>query len=247
MSDIITVAQGTFERFARIKSLYLILIICILDVAAMGLYNELTLGLDQELMIDCALAIITVVGLLSAMVVAFDVPRELREKTAQFILTKPTGRTSFIWGKFFGVSALAVFNIAFVTVGALFVIHAKYGEFNPSIIYAALLIAGEALVLVGAGLVFSMFLSDSLAAIGLFAVFFLGHTLFMLPRFWASKVSGLIYYVFPSFYNLDIKTEVGSHLNIPSEFVMWGIVYAVCYALALVGLSAVIFSRKDIS
>ncbi|MHC4870829.1 MAG: ABC transporter permease subunit [Planctomycetota bacterium] len=247
MSDIMTVAQGTFERFARIKSLYLILLICIMDVAAMGLYNELTLGLDKELMVDCALAIITVVGLLSAMVVAFDVPRELREKTAQFILTKPTGRTSFVWGKFLGVSALAVFNIAIVTVGALFVIHAKYGEFNSSLVYAALLVAGEALVLVGAGLVFSMFLADSISAIGVFVVFFLGHSLFMLPRYWISKVASLIYYVFPSFYNLDIKTEVGAGIAVPSDFVIRGIIYAVCYALALVGLSTIIFSRKDIS
>lgn len=182
MSDIMTVAQSTFERFARLKALYVILVICIIDVAAMGLYKDLTMGLHENLMVDAALAIITVVGMLTAMVAAFEVPRELREKTAQFILTKPMGRSSFVWGKFIGVGLLAIFNIFIVTVGSVLVYHAKFDEFNTGIIYGAILVAGEALILTGAGLVLSMFLSDTLAAIGVFLVFFAGHALYMLPR-----------------------------------------------------------------
>jgi Cu-processing system permease protein len=247
VSDIITVAQGTFERYARLKALYLMLVICVLDVAVMGLYDELTLGLAKQLMIDCAGAILTVVALLTAMVTAFDIPRELREKTAQFILTKPMGRTAFIWGKFFGIGGLAIFNIALVTIGALFVIHTRYDEFNTELIRSAVLIMGEALILVGAGLVLSLVLSDTVAALGMFGIFFLGHTLFMLPRVWGSKIAYLLYYIFPSFYNLDIKTEVSSGIDVPSEFFIRGIVYAIVYALALVGLSTLLFSRKDIS
>jgi len=245
MSDIITVAQSTFERFARLKALYVILVICILDVAAMGLYRELSMELDQQLMADCALAIVTVVGLLTAMVAAFEVPRELREKTAQFILTKPMGRSAFIWGKFVGVGLLALFNIAIVTAGSVIVYQLKYDAFNADLIYGAILVAGEALVLTGAGLVLSLILSDTLAAIGVFVVFFAGHATFMIPR--VNESLSFVYYILPSFWNTDIKSEVTGGIAVPNAFIYWGLAYAVLYALALTGLATLLFSRKDIS
>ncbi len=247
MSDILTVAQSTFGRFARMKALYLILVLCIAEVAISSLYNELTMGLDKELMVDCSLAILTIVGLLTAIAVVFEKSRELQEKTAQFILTKPGGRSSFIWGKFFGIGFLAVLNIGIITAGSLWAYQVNYGEFNSAIINAAVLILGESLVLIGAGLVLSMFLSDTLAALATFAVFFLGHSLYMLPRWSEGAISNAIYYIFPSFYNLDIKTEIGSGLTVSSDYIGWGIAYAVLYALALSGLATLIFSRKDIS
>lgn len=247
MNDVITVAQSTFGRFARLKALYFILAICIIDVALMSLYDELTLGMEKELMIDCALAIATVVGFLTAITAAFDVPRELREKTALFILTKPMGRSAFIWGKFLGIGGLCVFNIAIVMAGSLFVIHANYGEFNPAIASAGVLIAGEALVLVGVGLVLSMVLPDVMAALGVFAVFFVGHAVFMVPRVWGNGVvTKAVYYIFPNFYNLDIKTEASSGHALPEGFVVWALVYALGYAIALVALTNVLFSRKDV-
>jgi ABC-type transport system involved in multi-copper enzyme maturation permease subunit len=250
MNDIITVAQSTFERVARLKSLYVILLICILDVAAMGLYDELSMRLDQQMMRNAALAIVTVVALLTAMVAAFEVPRELREKTAQFILTKPMGRSSFVWGKFLGVGALVVFNVAIITVGSILVYQAEYEAFAAELIYGGLLVAGEGLVLAGVGLVLSMFLADWLAAIGVFVTFALGHAVFVLPRLWETgflhKVGAAVSHVFPNFYHLDIKTEIASDMAVPSSFVWWGLAYAVCYALALTGLATLIFNRKDI-
>ena len=71
MNDIITIAQSTFYRVARMKALYVILTICVMDVAAMAAYKEISLGMERELMVDCALAISLVVGLLTAMVAAF--------------------------------------------------------------------------------------------------------------------------------------------------------------------------------
>lgn len=247
MSDIMTVLQSTFERYARLKALYLILFICVLDVAAMGLYKELSIGRDRELMFDCALAIATIVGLLTAMTAAFDVPRELREKTAQFILTKPMGRSSFVWGKFFGISALCLFNIAIVTLGSCVVMQMKYGEVNLGILKAAVLIGGEAMMLTGAGVLFSMFLSDTIAAIGVFAVFAMGHMAMMLPRVLDNTLGKILYYLSPNLYNCDIKTEMSIGLTVSNEFIYLGLAFSICYSLVMVGIATVLFSRKDVS
>ncbi len=247
MNDIITIAQSTFYRVARMKALYVILVICVMDVAAMGAYKEISLGMERELMVDCALAITLVVGLLSAMVAAFEIPRELREKTAQFILSKPMGRSAFVWGKFFGVSALAVFNVAFITIGSLAAYRLSFGETQWALAGGGILIAGEAMALVGIGLLLSIFLTDTLAAIGMFVCFVIGHSLYILPRVSDNIASKALTYIFPNFYNLDIKTEISHGIDIPGAFIGMGVVYAIGYALFVTGLAIVIFSRRDIS
>lgn len=247
MNDIVTIAQSTFYRVARLKALYVILAICVMDVAAMSAYKEISLGMHDELMKDCALAISLVVGLLTAMVAAFEIPRELREKTAQFILSKPMGRSSFIWGKFFGVSALCVFNVAIVMIGSLMAYRLSFGTTPWELARGGALIAAEAVMLTGVGLLLSIFLTDTLAALGLFAVFVVGHSIYMLPRGVDNALTRVITYVFPNFYHLDIKTELSHGFEISNQYMGIGILYAAAYALFLTGLALVIFSRKDIS
>jgi len=249
MDDIITIAQSTFQRVARMKALYVILAICVLDVAAMSAYKDLSLGMEKELMFDCALALSLIVGLITSMVAAFEVPRELREKTAQFILSKPMGRSAFLWGKFFGIASLAVFNIAIVLVGSLMAYRLSFGETPWEMAQGGALIAAEAVALTGIGILLSVFLSDTMAAIGQFAFFAIGHCLHMLPQ---AKVLG---YVFPNFHHLDIKTELshlavretaGAEIEISNAFIGLGVGYGIAYALFTTGLATVIFSRKDV-
>lgn len=181
------------------------------------------------------------------MVAAFEIPRELREKTAQFILSKPMGRSAFVWGKFFGVGALCLFNVAFIGVGSLLAYRMSFGETPWPLAGGFVLVAGEALVLTGIGLLLSIFLTDTLAAIGMFACFVIGHSLYMLPRGMDNGAARALTHIFPNFYNLDIKTELSHGIEISSNFVGMGFLYAVLYALFVTGLAIVVFSRKDIS
>ncbi len=208
MRDIITIAQSTFYRIARLKALYVMLVNCILDVWAMSRYHEISLGIEKELMIDCALALCLIVGLISALIAAFELPRELREKTATMILSRPGGRSSFVWGKFFGIGALCLFNIAIVAVGSVAVYRMEFGEAPWELLGGAALVGAEALVLVGIGLALSVHLSDTVSAIAVFVIFAVSHAIEMLPRVSENAVTRAVTYILPNFYNLDIKTEL---------------------------------------
>lgn len=254
LGDIKTVAQGTFDRYFRMKELYVIIILCIVNVAVLGRYDELTLHAGREFMIDGALAILTIVGLITAMAVVFEKSRELREKTAHFIITKPSGRTSYVWGKFLGIAALSVFNVALITVGALLMFKLssletmKVEAFANDFVYAAALIVAESIVLAAIGLFLSMFLPDTITVLLVVLFFILGHTLYMLPRHfgdagWAGWVSNVL----PNFNNLDVKSEITAGITVSGDMLGYGLAYAGLYAVALVAASAVIFSRKDIS
>jgi len=243
----VTIAQSTFYRIARMKSLYVILMICVLDVAAMAAYRELSLGMQDELMIDCALALALVVGLITSMVSAFEIPRELRERTAQFILSKPMGRSAFVWGKFLGVAALAVFNVAFVIVGSLMAYRLSFGTTPWGMAMGGALIAAEAVVLTGLGLLLSVFLSDSLAAVVLFVVFVVGHFVHVLPNKMPGGLAETLTWVLPNFYNLDVKTEISHGVEIAPMFAGMGVLYGVAYGVAAAALAIILFSRKDIA
>lgn len=244
MNDIITVAQSTFHRVARMGALYFILLICILDVAAMSRYGELSLGMERQLVVDAAQAILLVVALFSAMVAAFEIPRELRDKSATYILSKPSGRTSYVWGKFLGIGMLVVYNVAIVTAGSLLVCHLAFKEVPWALASSAALIAAEGLMLTGVGLVLSTFLSDTASAIALFAVFVLGHAVCMLPR--SNAALEPITYILPNFYHLDIKTEVSHMMSVPHAYLGMGLIYGIGYALAMAGVANIVFSRKDL-
>jgi ABC-type transport system involved in multi-copper enzyme maturation permease subunit len=248
MNDVITIAQSTFYRIARMKSLYLILVICILDVAAMANYGVLSMGIEKQLSVDCALALMLVVGLVTAMSAAFEIPRELREKTAQYILSKPGGRGAFVWGKFFGVGMLAIFNIAILAAGSLLVYNLAYQEAPPwDMVDAAILVAGEAVMLTSAGVLLSIVLSDTLAAIGVFAVFTVGHSAPILTRQISNALGDALYYLLPNFYHLDMKMVVSHGVEIPPTFTALGVVYALAYAAAINAVAVIVFSRKDVS
>jgi ABC-type transport system involved in multi-copper enzyme maturation permease subunit len=246
MNDIMTVAQSTFHRIARMKALYFMLLICVLDVAAMAAYGELSLGLEKELMFDGALAICLVVALITALVIAFDVPRELRDKTATYILSKPGGRDAFVCGKFLGVATLVVYNVAIVAVGSALAYRLSFGKVPEGLGTGAALVAAEGVMLVGIGLVFSVLLSDTLAAILTFVCFCVGHLVPMLPRISDNPLSHALYYALPNFYNLDVKTELSHGVAVDPAFLLMGIFYALAYAIALTALANCIFSRKDL-
>ncbi len=247
MQDIITIAQSTFYRIARMKSLYLMLVICVLDVWAMSRYHEISLGMEKELMIDCALALCLVVAFITSLIAAFEVPREMREKTSSLILSKPGGRSSFIWGKFFGVSALCIFNVAIVALGSVMAYRLEFGNAPWALLGGASMIAAEAVMLVGIGLALSINLTDTVSAIAMFIVFALGHAVYMLPRMSPNAVTKALAYILPNFYNLDIKTEISHGIEISSTFIVYAVIYGLAYAAAAAGLANLLFARKDVA
>ncbi len=246
MNDIITVAQSTFYRIARMKSLYIILAICIMDVAAMSRYKDLSLGMEKELMVDAALAILTIIAVISAMVAAFEIPRELRDKSATYILSKPSGRNSYVWGKFLGIAGLVVFNTAVVLVGSLAAYRLSFGETPWHILPGGILVMVEGVTLTGIALLLSILLADHIAAVCTFACFAVGHAVCMLPRKWPNALADAVYYVLPNFKNLDVKTAISHGVEVHYNFVGYGVAYGLCYALAMAGLANVVFSRKDL-
>jgi ABC-type transport system involved in multi-copper enzyme maturation permease subunit len=250
MRDLIAIAQNTFGRATRQKSLYFLLLSCVVIVGAMGMYGILSIGRQNIMMLDAALAFSLIVGLLTAMSASFEIPRELKEQTAQLILSKPLGRAQFVIGKFLGVSLLCLFNVAFVCIGSALVIYLQSRHVPAALYSGCLLIAGEAVILTAVGIFLSLFMNDVLAMVGVFVIFALGHAVHMLPRVLASgaahQVAVAISNLLPNFYHLDFKSLIGSGMPVGYAIVVPGVLYALSYAVALTSVAVAVFQHQDI-
>ncbi len=246
MSDLIAIAQSTFGRASRMKAPYFILIGCVLIVGAMGLYGVLSAGRAKEMMFDAALCLSLIVGMLTAMSSVFEIPRELKEQTAQLILTKPLGRTHFIVGKFLGVSMLCVYNVAIVCIGSALAIYMKYNSVDPNLYIGCALIAAEAVLLTAVGVMLSLLLRDAVAAVVLFLLFVIGHALQVLPVAFGS-VFAVVGYILPNLCHTDFSVLLGNGVAVPREVFLWAICYTVTYSIAVLGIAVAVFQRRDVA
>ncbi len=249
MADVFAIAKNTFGRLARVKAMYVILGACIVNVWAMGLYGALSVGRDQTMMFDAGLAFCLIVGVLTAMSSVFEIPRELRERTAQLILAKPLGRTQFLAGKFLGISMLCVLNIGIVGIGSAMVINMSYNSVPTPFLVGCLLITGEAIMLTAVGVFLSLFMKETVAAVVVFIVFAAGHAIHMFPLVFSGgvgKAVSIVTYVLPNFNNTDFKTLLGNGVTLPRDLVVSALGYAAAYATAVTAASVAVFQRQDV-
>src|SRR5947207_1183525 len=102
MDNVMAIARSTYWRHAGSKALYLLWVLLIVLIAAADRYDVLSIGRARVLMVDLGLALIAIVGAGSVLILGFEVPRELRQKIAENLLSKPVGRDQYLTGKFLG-------------------------------------------------------------------------------------------------------------------------------------------------
>ncbi|MDD2709035.1 MAG: ABC transporter permease subunit [Verrucomicrobiae bacterium] len=245
-ADMLTICRTTYTRVLRTKSLYLLLASVLCLVGAAHLYTDLTCGRQKELMYDSGAALITLVGLLSGLMVTFDIARDLREKVALVLLSKPLGRAHYLLGKFFGVAYLVTINIALVTVGIMAILHWEFGGWKWDFLQVALSTWGSMIMVTALGVLFASFLTELPAALLTLVVFVLGHSWEFLARTGAG-IGKILFCVLPNFCLLDFKSELGNTIGVSWGVVLMAVVYALVYSIALLSLSTILFSKRDLA
>src|SRR5271170_780554 len=122
MDNVIAIAKSTYSRHAKSKALYLLWVLLIVLISLATRYDVLTIGRSRILLVDLGLALISIVGAGSVLVLGFEIPRELRQKLAENLLSKPVGRDQYLTGKFLGSLLFALGNVFFVSFGFCLVV-----------------------------------------------------------------------------------------------------------------------------
>ncbi len=247
------IAVNTFRESARNKMFYLLVFFGILFALSSKLASFLTLGDAMKVLKDTGLAAINFFCVLIAIFTGINlVYKEIEKKTVFSILSKPVTRDEFIAGKFLGLAltmltalgAMAVIFFAFVAVSG--------GGFDLGILLYFFMLYLELLIIVAVSLLFSSFTTPILSFIFTVSLYLIGHVMWTYNEFkdylaiplWRALTQAL-YYLLPNLDKFNIKNEVVLGTAIDPWSVLFSVLYAMAYVLALLALTVLIFRRRE--
>jgi ABC-type transport system involved in multi-copper enzyme maturation permease subunit len=254
MDNILSIARTTYWRHAGQKALYLLWLLLIGLIWTATRYNVLSIGRADVLMVDLGLALITLAGAGSVMILGQEVPRELRQRIAENLLSKPVGRDQYLMGKFLGTFLFALGNVIFLAIGFAIVLLITHNAITDEFF---LPLVGMILILAAVAALFGSFLSEVPAVIATFLVFWLGHSTQAIARL-ADGFQGpahmairAVYGLLPNLGLLNTRGDFSQTMFAHSPGVPWSyagvsLAYALLYAIVLFVSALLIFRRRDL-
>jgi Cu-processing system permease protein len=259
------VAGAVFRESVRDRVPYSMVMFAILLMAASYLMSQLTAGQDMKIIKDLGLAAMSIFGLLIAVFLGIGlVSKEVERKSIFGLLAKPVTRTQFVLGKYAGLVATLVVNLALMTIAFYMVL--AYMDFtagseklvwpapamDPRLLIAIAMIVAEVALVTAIALFFSTFSSPLLAALLTLGLWVAGHFNSDLRNFGTVvdsapiiAVARVLYYVLPNLAPFDVKAEVVHGFPVGLRHIGYTLTYAALYSSVLLTAAVVIFRRRD--
>jgi len=252
IAAISTIALNTFREAIRDRVLYLLLVFALILIVASRLLSLLTVGDEAKIIKDLGLSAISIFGVLTAVFVGVSlVFKEIERRTVYTLLANPVRRWQFVTGKFVGLLAVLVMNVALMSL-ALFVLLLVRGESPWGLLPAIVLILLELAIVTAFALLFSSLTNPILAAVWTFAVYVAGHLSWSLlllqdklPPGIGRRLCGVVYWIMPNLDRLNLKAEVVHGMTLPPGFVPFAMLYGAGYAALVLLLACLAFQNKD--
>jgi ABC-type transport system involved in multi-copper enzyme maturation permease subunit len=254
VSHALTLARNTFREAVRDRMLTAVLCFGAILVVGAVILAPLTLGEQARVIRDLGLASISLFTILAIVMVGTGmVYREIEHRTIYTILTHPVNRAHFILGKFLGLYGGVCLSIAMLSVVYLLVVVAFGGGWDANLLPAILLAAAEAAIITAVAIFFSSVASPLLSAMFTLLVFVAGHLAGDLKelavqagnRVVAGIVEG-VYVVLPSLHQFEVRNNILSGVPIDVSQVAHCLAYSLLYAAAVIVVTVVAFSRRDL-
>jgi ABC-type transport system involved in multi-copper enzyme maturation permease subunit len=251
------VALNTFREAVRDRVLYNLVFFALLMIAASILVGQISIGIEQSVIVSLGLSAISVIGILIAVFLGVAlVSKEMDKRTLYALLAKPVRRWEFLLGKFGGLVLTLAVNTAAMTLGLLLAMVSVKHSLETSdraVLVAVYFILLKLALIVALALMFSCFTTPLLAilfTVGLYIVGLYVQELRNLPAqvmtpATAALTKGLSY-LLPNFENFNVMAMAAHGQTVPGTLILQNTVYTVVYCtIALVAASAV-FSRKNL-
>lgn len=217
--------------------------------------------------IDFALSSFSMTGLLLILFACgSSLYRDIDKKTISLVLSRAISRKEYILGKFLGylltllfVSAIS-FVIGFLTLYLIKLTHIRYFTSPFSGIFWGYLFSFISFVLLLAVLMFfsSLTTSSFTAMLLTVMVYFIGNSIGDLRDFAESKsaieagfppifrtILRIVHLIVPDLAKFDLKIFSANGLDIPSDFLIFSVLYAIIYCSILLLLSMKAFEKRE--
>jgi ABC-type transport system involved in multi-copper enzyme maturation permease subunit len=257
MTNVWAVAMNTFREAVRDRVLYNLVFFALLMMGAAILVGQISIGIEQSVMVSLGLTAISVIGIFMAVFIGVGlVSKEMDKRTLYALLAKPVERWQFLLGKFAGLVMTLTVNTAAMTVGlygALWAVKHPLEKGDWYLLVAVYLILLKLALIVGLAMLFSCFTTPFLAilfTLGLYVAGLFAQDLRTLQAvsLTASTMSMLrgISYLLPNFENFNVLGAVTHGRGVAGRLVFENTCYALLYGAMVLAAAATIFSRRNL-
>lgn len=248
------IAANSFREVIRDRILYFIGFFALLMAFAWRLLPEIAVGTHQKIFLDLGLAAIGLLGVIVAVFVGTGlINKEIDKKTILVLIPKPLSRAEFILGKHLGLSGVLAVMLGVMLVIYLLMLLGMKVSFQPLPLIVSVFYLGLELILIAAvAIAFGVFTSSILATLMTFGVYLMGHIskdLIQLgiisknPNILA--ITKNIYLILPDLERLNFRNEAVYGLLPSADVLIANALYSLVYTGLLLGISILIFSRRQ--
>ena len=252
--QIAALASNTFKEATRSRVFYILLAFAVALLLFSSAMGFMAVGSIRRVVLDMGLSTVSYFSAMTAIFVGVGlIYREIEHKTIYNILSKPVSRTVFLAGRYAGLMAVLLVNLAAMTA-VLSLVLAFFGGFTPRVFAAAGYIYLELLILTAVALFFSSVTSPVVSALCTAAFYIIGHTSSALPDLlvpyltstWERRLAVGIYHILPDLNLLSINNLVSNNIPTAHGFAIRAVLYTVLTVAILMLASALCFKRRDL-
>ena len=251
------VALNTFREAVRDRVLYSLVFFALLMMAAAILVGQISIGIEDTVIVTLGLSAISMIGLLIAVFIGVAlVSKEMDKYTLYALLAKPVQRWEFLLGKFGGLVLTLAVNTAAMALGLLVVMlyvkHSLQGS-DAVVLVAVYFILLKLALVVALALLFSCFTTPLLAilfTVGLYIVGLYVQELRDMPlEVMSPAMSSFtkwLSYLLPNFENFNVMAMAAHGRVVPGALILQNTLYTVVYCTIVLTAAAAVFSRRNL-
>jgi ABC-type transport system involved in multi-copper enzyme maturation permease subunit len=252
--QVIAIATITFQELLREKVLWSAFIFAALCVGLAYAVSQLSFAENARIALNFGLTSISIVGgLISIIMGAGLVAREVQNRTLYLVLTKSIWRWQFVVGRLAGLLAVLSLNSAVMMIIMVIVFALMGGSVEFSLLKSFILQIVEFGVIASVACIFSVFSTATMAAIFSSGVWIIGHAMtdlkILISRVESPTSKSILSFIagtLPDLTRFDIKAQVAHQIPVTWTYTMVSIVYGMAYiAFALVA-ACLIFRKRDL-
>ncbi len=251
------VALNTFREAVRDRVLYNLVFFALLMIAAAIAVGQISIGIEQIVIVSLGLSAISVIGLLISVFLGVAlVSKEMDKRTLHALLAKPVRRWEFLLGKFGGLVLTLAVNTAAMALGLLLaMLYVKHSleRSDATVLVAVYFILLKLALVVALALLFSCFTTPLLAILftaGLYIVGLYVQELRNLPLELLSPAmtafTKWLSYLLPNFENFNVMAMAAHGRAVPGALILQNTLYTVVYCTIVLAIASVVFSRRNL-
>jgi ABC-type transport system involved in multi-copper enzyme maturation permease subunit len=257
MSRVGVVAWNTFREAVRDRVLYNLVFFALLMMAAAIVVGQISIGIEEIVIVSLGLSAISVIGLLIAVFIGVAlVSKEMDKRTLYALLAKPVRRWEFLLGKFGGLLLTLAVNTAAMAAGlflALLYVKHSLVRADAVVLVAVYFILLKLALVVALALLFSCYTTPLLAILFTAGLYVSGLFVKEMRGFHSDTMAPAIQtflrwlsYLLPNFENFDVMASAAHGRAIPGHLILQNTAYAALYCTIVLAAAAAVFSKRNL-